>query len=230
MLEIKNKLIFIMEDDFQECNNNIHQLVDKYLTGKFKNSNIEITSNSYCQDDASCICKFQFASKTCLVKVKFVELTFNIESIELTCNDLVNDAYSLIDETHEDVDNQNRDQIIALLVRKMNNFDYLNKKHIIDFFNDIFLDILTEHKLINGNKRMAYAVLRVLLSWSGFYLKYTQISERENLKKNSEANIKKIKDILEEYAKDQSSSRVETLRLKTKKFIENNIIISCLLY
>lgn len=76
---------------------------------------------------------------------------------------------------------------------------------------------------------MAYAVLRVLLSWSGFYLKYTQISERENLKKNSEANIKKIKDMLEEYEKDQSSSRLETLRLKTKKFIEDNIIISCLL-
>ena len=221
-----------MEDDFQECNNNIHQLVDKYLTGKFKNSNIEITSNSYCQDDTSCTCQFKFASKLCLVKVKFVKLTFNIESIEqieLTCNNLVNDAYSLIDETHEDVDNQNRDQIVALLVRKINNFDYLDKKYIIDFFNDIFVDILTEHKLINGNKRMAYAVLRVLLSRSGFYLKYTHIS-KANLKKNSEANIKKIKDMLAEYAKDESSSRLETLRLKTKKFIEDNIIISCLFH
>lgn len=222
-----------MEDDFQECNNNIHQLVDKYLIGKFKNSLIEIISDSYCQEDTSCICQFKFASKPCLVKVNFVELTFNIESIEsieVTCNDLVNDAYSLIDETHEGLDNQNRDQIVALLVRKINNFDYLNKKHIIDFCNDIFLDILTEHKLINGNKRMAYAILRVLLSWSGFYLKYTQISRRENLKKNSEANIKKIKNMLKKYEKDKNlASRLETLRLKTKKFIEDNIIISCLL-
>ena len=221
-----------MEDDFQECNNNIHQLVDKYLKGKFKNSIIKITSNSYCQEDTSCICQFKFASKPCLVKVNFVELNFNIESIEsieATCNDLVNDAYSLIDETPEGLDKQNRDQIVALLVRKINNFDYLDKKYIIDFCNDIFLDILTEHKLINGNKRMAYAVLRVL-SWSGFYLKYTQISERENLKKNSEENIKKIKGMLEEYEKDESlTSRLETLRLKTKKFIEDNIIISCLL-
>lgn len=222
-----------MEDDFQECNNNIHQLVDKYLKGKFKNSIIEIISDSYCQDDTSCTCNFNFASKPCLVKVNFVELTFNIESIEqieLTCNNLVNDAYSLIDKTHEDVDKQNRGQIVALLVRKINNFDYLDKKYIIDFFNDIFLDILTEHKLINGNKRMAYAVLRVLLSRSGFYLKYTQIRGRENLKKNSEANIKKIKDMLEKYEEDESlTSRLETLRLKTKKFIEDNIIISCLL-
>lgn len=136
----------------------------------------------------------------------------------------------MIDETHEGLDNQNRDQIVALLVRKINNFDYLNKKHIIDFCNDIFLDILTEHKLINGNKRMAYAILRVLLSWSGFYLKYTQISRRENLKKNSEANIKKIKNMLKKYEKDKNlASRLETLRLKTKKFIEDNIIISCLL-
>ena len=230
MLEMENKNIFIMEDDFRDCNNNIHQLVDKYLIGKFKNSIIEIISNSYCQEDTSCICNFNFESKTCLVKVNFVELTFNIESIEATCNDLVNDAYFLIDETHEGLDKQNRDQITALLVRKMNYFDYLDKKHIIDFCNDIFLDILTEHKLINGNKRMAYAVLQALLSRFGFYLKYTQISKKGNLKKNSEANIKKIKDMLKEYEKDQSSSRLETLKLKTKKFIEDNIIISCLIH
>lgn len=231
LVEMKNKNIFIMEDDFQECNNNIDQLVDKYLKGKFKNSLIEIISNSYCQEDKSCICNFNFASKTCLVKVNFIKFTFNIESIKLTCNDLVNDAYSLIDETSEGLDRQNRDQIVALLVGKMNKFYYSDKRHIIDFCNDIFLDILTEHKLINGNKRMANAVLQALLSRFGFYLKYTQISERENLKKNSEANIKKIKDMLEEYEKDQSlDSRLERLRLKTKEFIEDNIIISCLLY
>lgn len=230
MLELKNKNIFIMEDDFKECNNNIHQLVDKYLKGKFKNSLIEIISNSYCQECTSCICSFNFASKTCLVKVNFVELTFNVESIEATCNDLVNDAYSLIDETSEGLDRQNRDQIVALLVGKMNKFYYSDKKHIIDFCNDIFLDILTEHKLINGNKRMANAVLQALLSRFGFYLKYTQIS-KENLKKNSEANINKIEEMFKEYAKDEDlGSRLETLRLKTKEFIEDNIIISCLLY
>lgn len=228
---MKNKNIFIMEDDFQECNNNIHQLVDKYLIGKFKNSLIEITSNSYCQEDASCICNFNFEFKTHSVKVKFVKLTFNIESIKATCDKLVKDAYSLIDATHEGLDKQNRDQIVALLVGKMNKFYYLDKKHIIDFFNDIFVDILTEHKLINGNKRMAYAVLQVLLSRSGFYLKYTQIDKKDNLKKNSETNIKKIKDMLAEYEKDQSlDSKLERLRLKTKKFIEDNIIISCLFH
>lgn len=220
-----------MEDDFQECNNNIDQLVDKYLKGKFKNSLIEIISDSYCQEDKSCTCNFNFASKPCLVKVNFAKLTFNIERIKLICDKLVDKAYLSINEmSTEIVDKQNGDQIVALLVRKMNNFDYLEKKHIIDFFNDIFLDILTEHKLINGNKRMAFAILEILLANSGFYFKYTKILKKENLKKNSEANIKKIKDMLDEYEKDESlTSRLETLRLKTKKFIEDNIIISCLL-
>ena len=54
---------------------------------------------------------------------------------------------------------------------------------------------------------------------------------KENLKKNSETNIKKIKDMLAEYEKDQSlDSKLERLRLKTKKFIEDNIIISCLFH
>lgn len=220
-----------MEDDFQECNNNIDQLVNKYLKGKFKNSIIEIVSNDYCQEDKSCTCNFNFVSKPCLVKVNFAKLTFNIERIKLICDKLVDKAYLSINEmSTEIVDKQNGDQIVALLVRKMNNFDYLEKKHIIDFFNDIFLDILTEHKLINGNKRMAFAILEILLANSGFYFKYTKILKKENLKKNSEANIKKIKDMLEEYEKDESlTSRLETLRLKTKKFIEDNIIISCLL-
>ena len=74
---------------------------------------------------------------------------------------------------------------------------------------------------------MGFAILLTFLNHSGFYFKYTNIGNKPDLSKYNELNIEKIKRMLSEYETSNNPDRLEKLKEKTQKFIEENIIVSC---
>lgn len=221
-----------MQDDFFQCDNDIHELAKKYLTS---NSVIHIDSYPASNDELHCFCVFKFPYSEHKVKVNFLQFNFNDRELKIMSILIVKEAYRLIDNSFnksieycdESIDKDKEDEIIGLLQRKMMFMQYLPKQNLVYFLNDIFVDIITEHKLRNGNKRMGFAVLLTFLNYSGFYFKYTNIGNKPSLSKYNELNIEKIKQMLSEYETSNDPDRLEKLKEKTQKFIEENIIVSC---
>ncbi|MDE7221703.1 MAG: type II toxin-antitoxin system death-on-curing family toxin, partial [Ureaplasma sp.] len=128
----------------------------------------------------------------------------------------------------EPIDQSKRNEIENLIFRKITNIcnGYINYG-IIEFINDIFISIITEHKLENGNKRMAQAVLQILLRNFGYYFKYSNLPK--NRCPNQKMNLKdQLINMLENYTNDCSDndSRFENLRIQSNKYIWDNILIS----
>lgn len=228
----KQKIIYLLDDDFLLCENNIEKLVKKYLINDHKNNSIVF--KQYNNENFSCLCEFKFEWNSFVVEVFFKKLNLDKVDIEKFSNYLVDNAYDFIDisfskiieYSNECMDKMRRNEIVSLIQRKLSFFEYLEHKSIFHFINDIFVDILTEHKLCNGNKIMAFAIMLRLLESCGFYFKYSKPSDSKVLISKYKENINYIKQLLSDYGNDNSASRLDALKSQTYKFIEENVIVS----
>lgn len=226
-----------MEDDFLSCNN-FQELAKTIIENKYKNKSINI--KSYNLEENFCLCEFNFSYKKILVKIFLEKLNITSEEVEIEeirefSIFLVKQAYDFIKHSfnkteqysNECMDEEKGYEIISLIERKITFFNYLEEKSFISFINDIFVDILTKHKLRNGNKRMAFAIMLLLLDSCGFYFKYTKVKNEDSIliNKNIE-NINFIKELLTEYEQNSNENRLVTLKSKTYKFIKKNIIVN----
>lgn len=91
------------------------------------------------------------------------------------------DGYKLVQFSNEPYDKENQNRIADLIKNCIMWFDY-SQTTIFNFIGKIFFDILTKHKLINGNKRLATALLFYLLEIFGYvFKKPSQWNEHESV-------------------------------------------------
>ena len=120
--------------------------------------------------------------------------------------------------SEEPYDKHNIDQIKGILKTNCISFDHEEPKDIICFFVKIFFDILTEHRLSNGNKRVATSLLYKLCYYHGFFIKN---SLGKNSYENWQNNEEKIIYFVRKYenSRDQEKVKKRNIWLTKRQFV-----------
>ncbi|QZX49321.1 hypothetical protein [Mycoplasma sp. E35C] len=177
---------------------------------------------------------YQFNTNTFdqfLVEFKPIVIYKDYDKLMLIIEQIINNAQSII-KNHK-VDNQlldvGKNKIIERIKRSLNYFDMQSAiltpefdnppgtLNMIDLVNEIFVSLLNEHILKNGNKRMAITFLSEFLYFSGIYLQYKKTDDQTVF-----AFTKTLNKFIEEY--QQTRDRESMLR-KFKAFILANSFI-----
>ena len=104
------------------------------------------------------------------IQIAFRE--FDIVSFYEQINTFVSATYNDLDSSSpEPFDKENSEQIVGILRNNCFLYDKNKPKNLILFFAKIFFDILTQHRLKNGNKRVATMLLYKLCYTYGLFVK-----------------------------------------------------------
>ncbi|WP_159203672.1 death-on-curing protein, partial [Mycoplasmoides pneumoniae] len=190
------------------------------------------------KDCQSCICLFKSKlSSSFEIRVKFNELNLDAsdektkEFLRYIVSKSINNAKFL---SSEDFDDKKEDEILSIIENTFNSYCYKNdllspslyckegRLNIIDLINDIFCKVLTFHKLSNGNKRLATALLVNFLYTFGYYFKWTIPLKKEEYFKYAHM----IKNFVVSFEEHKRENRDEFLAKQTKKFIMDNILLA----
>ena len=175
---------------------------------KKSNSLIKIIDNRKAEDiingakPINCIFYTKDSNKEEYIEIIFK--VFDIVSFHRSIDSFVNAAYDHVGILSEEpYDKHNMDQIKGILKTDCILFDYEEPRDIICFFVKIFFDILTEHRLSNGNKRVATSLLYKLCYYHGFFIN----NSYENWQNNEEKIIYFVKTY--ENSRDQEKVKKE---------------------
>lgn len=177
--------------------NKLIKITDEINDNKIKN----IIKN---KESINCIFVNQFLLPE---KMQIIFKKFNLESFYQQIDFFVDDVYDdLALLSLEPYDKENSNKIKDILVNNCIIFDYHPPKNLIYFFAKIFFDILTKHKLINGNKRVAVLLLYKLCYNYGFFVE-NQLSKDSH--EYWQINENKIIKFIEHYQETHSSEKVQ---------------------
>lgn len=119
----------------------------------------------------------------------------------------------------EPYDKYNSFKIKGLLKNICFIFDLEKPKDLIDFVAKIFLDILTQHKLINGNKRVVTMLLYKLCYYYGLFIKN---SLEKEIELHWKTNEKAIVHFVEEFKKTHDAKKIQN---EIYNWIKQNLYI-----
>ncbi|MBQ3621525.1 hypothetical protein II941_01765 [bacterium] len=146
---------------------------------------------------------------------------FDIESFYKQIDFFIEDVYDDLDLlSSEPYDKENNAEIKSILRNNCLVFEMNPPKDLISFFVKIFFDILTGHRLKNGNKRVATLLLHKLCYHYGFFLISSLAKNSYDGWKNNET---KIIEFIEEYQKTHSTEKIQT---KIYKWLMDNLYIA----
>ena len=141
--------------------NKLIRVTDEVTDEKIKN----VINNN---EPVNCIFSNQSSNHE---QIQLIFRKFNLESFYQQVDVFVNDAYDdLALLSDEPYDQENSWKIKDILINNCIIFDHNTPLDLIHFFGKIFFDILTKHKLINGNKRVATMLLCKLCYNYGFFV------------------------------------------------------------
>lgn len=233
---------------FYLLNDNLTKNENAKLLAKSLKQFVKTFSNSLLEydeiiDDNKIRYKFYSHYNTKIVGVEaiFYPLIIHkeIEWIKEIVSLAINKAYDFIiynqnDQQPIDLDNTNKiSEVILGTFNKYSSIHFSefltpefiktkNMFNIIDLVNEIFVNLLLDHILINGNKRLALTILSRILYVFGFYLKYSNYQDE---------NFFIFMDEIEEIIKiHQEKQDIEKTKEKSKKFIMDNIFIALNFY
>ena len=136
------------------------------ITDEINNKEIENVINR--NESVNCIFSSHFYPPQ-NIQIAFRE--FDIESFYEQINIFVSATYNNLDSlSSEPFDKENSEQIVGILRNNCFLFEMNPPKDLISFFVKIFFDILTQHRLKNGNKRVATMLLYKLCYTYGFFV------------------------------------------------------------
>ena len=149
------------------------------------------------------------------IKIIFKEFDIGsfYESIDFFVADTYDDLKRLSTEPY---DKENSWKIKDILIKNCYIFENNRPKDLIWFFAKIFFDILTEHKLINGNKRVATMMLYKLCYNYGFFV-------NNSIGKSWRNNEDKIVGFIEHY---QNTHLAENVQNEIYKWVIDNLCIA----
>lgn len=149
------------------------------------NINIENIINR--TETIKCVFNSKFYDKE---ELEIIFQVFDINSFYENIDFFVDETYDHVKAlSKEPYDQYNEDQIKGILKTNCIWFKYSKPRDIVYFFTKIFFDILTEHKLKNGNKRVATVLLYTLCYYHGFFIKNSLGPDSYKCWENNEAKI-----------------------------------------
>ncbi|QJG66498.1 type II toxin-antitoxin system death-on-curing family toxin [Mycoplasma phocoeninasale] len=84
---------------------------------------------------------------------------------KLTYSEGYEDDFAIFDKNFD---------VVRKIEMSMLKYQYMENWSIIDYFADLFLEVLKSHLFKNGNKRFALAFLKALMNSAGFYINWSR--------------------------------------------------------
>lgn len=211
---IKNKNIKLSIDFIYFVLNRANSLIK--ITDKINYEKINQIINN--QDTVNGIFCSYFSGNQ---KLKILFKEFDIQSFFDNIDFFVDITYEDLESLSlEPYDKYNNDKIKGLLKNHCFIFEMNKPNDLIEFFVKIFFDILTQHRLVNGNKRVATMLLYKLFYYYGFFIK-------NSLGKNSyeywKSNERIIIGFVEEFQKTRDSNNIQR---KIYEWVKENLYIA----
>lgn len=186
------------------------------ITDEINNEKIENVINK--NESVNCI----FYSHFCPpqnIQIAFRE--FDIASFYEQINMFVSATYDNLDSlSTEPFDKENSEQIVGILKNNCLIFEMTPPKDLISFFVKIFFDILTQHRLKNGNKRVATMLLYKLCYTYGFFVKN---SSKKDSYKYWHSNEDQIIKFIVDYENNETMEEVQN---KIYEWLIDNLYIA----
>lgn len=97
----------------------------------------------------------------------------NWELLYVASESVIKNAFLIMSKISKNYDNTRQDKIVDLLKNIIYSYDYKENAKAEEFLASVLFEILTKHKLANGNKRIAIITMFLLMSGFGYTFKET---------------------------------------------------------